>query len=88
MASIAADILALVELVVVLHVLLHGFANRVVLVVVHYVGISYVLGVDTSSSFDQRELLRIQVLIRIRCKSSTHGLFLILFVVATGCEVR
>ena len=58
-----ADVLALIEFVVVLHVLLHGLADRVVLVVVHDVSVGDVLCVDAAASLDHRKLLGIEVLI-------------------------
>jgi hypothetical protein len=64
-ASIAADVLALVELVVLLHVLLHRFANWMVLVVVHDVRVRHVLRVDASTALYHWKLLSIEVFIRI-----------------------
>ena len=51
-AGVPADVLALIEFVVVLHVLLHGLADGVVLVVVHDVGVRGVLG----SNLDQKSI--------------------------------
>ena len=50
MTRIATNILALVEFIVMLHVLLHGFPYRVVLVVVHDVGVSDILCMDTATA--------------------------------------
>ena len=86
-ARVSADILALVEFVIVLHVLLHWLADRVVLIVVHYVSVCDVLGVDAASTFDHWELLGIQILIRIRSKTSTHWFLLILLIIATSCQI-
>ena len=52
-ACVSADVLALVELVIVLHILFHWLANGVILVVVHNVGISYILSMDAPSTFYQ-----------------------------------
>ena len=85
---VSADVLALVELVIMLHVLLHGFADRMVLVVVHDVSVGHVLGVYASTALDQWQLLRIQIFIGVGSKSSAHRLLLVLFVIAAGGQVR
>ena len=87
-AGVSADVLALIEFVVVLHVLLHGLADGVVLVVVHDVSVGYVLGMDAAASLDHRKLLGVEVLVRVRGKASSHWLLVVLLVVATGGQVR
>lgn len=87
-AGVPADVLALIEFVVVLHVLLHGLADGVVLVVVHDVGVRDVLGVDAAASLDHRKLLGVEVLVRVRGKASTHWLLVVLLVVAARGQVR
>jgi len=82
-ARVAADVFALVEFIVVLHILLHGLANGVILVVVHYVGIRDVLGVNTATALDHWKLLSIEVFIRIRGETSSDRFLLVLFIVAT-----
>ena len=52
MARIPTYIFALIELVVMLHVLFHRLANRMVLVIVHDVSICDVLRVYTTTPFD------------------------------------
>jgi len=87
-ARVATDVFALVKLVVVLHILLHRLANGVILVVVHYVRIGHVLGVDAAATLDHWKLLSIEVFIRIRSEASTNGFLLILLIVATGGQIR
>ena len=87
MACVPADVLALVELVVVLHVLLHRFSYRMVLVVVHDVRVRNVLSVNAPAALDKRKLLGVEVLVRVRGEATAHRLLLILLVVAAGGEV-
>ena len=87
-ARVSADVLALVEFVVVLHVLLHGLAYRMVLIVVHDVGVGNVLGVDAAASLDHWKLLRVEVLVAVGGKSTTDGLLLVLLVVAARGQIR
>ena len=87
-ARVSADVLALVKFVVVLHVLLHGFAYGMILVVVHDVGVGNVLGVDAPASLDHRKLLGIEVFVRVGGEAATHGLLLVLLIVATGGQIR
>lgn len=87
-ACIPTDVLALVEFVVVLHVLLHGLADRMILIVVHDVRVGHVLGVDAAASLDHWKLLSIEVFIRVTCKTSSNGLLLILLIVATRGQIR
>ena len=84
MAGVPTDVLALVELVVVLHVLFHRFAYRMVLVVIHDVGVRNVLSVNTAAAFDEWELLGVEVLVRVRGEAATHRLLLVLLVVPAG----
>lgn len=87
-ARVSADVLALVEFVVVLHVLLHGLPDWMVLVVVHDVRVGHVLGVDATASFDHWELLGVQVLVRVRSEAAAHWFLLILLVVPARGQVR
>ena len=52
MARIAANIFALIELVIVLQVLFHWLANGKVLIVVHNICVCYILRMNTTTSFD------------------------------------
>ena len=88
MAGISADILTLIKFIVMLHILLHWLANRMVLVVVHDVCVCYILCVYASSTLYQRKLLCVQILVRVGGKSTAHWLFLVLLIVTTGCKVR
>ena len=84
MAGVPTDVLALVELVVVLHVLFHRFAYRMVLVVIHDVSVRNVLSVNTTAAFDEWELLGVEVLVRVGGEAATHRLLLVLLVVPAG----
>lgn len=87
MAGVPTDVLALVELVVVLHVLFHRFAYRMVLVVIHDVSVRNVLSVNTTAAFDEWELLGVEVLVRVGGEAATHRLLLVLLVVPAGGQV-
>lgn len=92
---ISANVLTLVKAAVV-NALLHAFGTDNVswalIRVVEDVGICYVLSVYTSSTLDQRKGLvstdGIQILVWVRCKSSTSWLFLVLFIVAASGQIR
>lgn len=62
---VPTDVFALVEFVILLHVLLHWLADWVILVVIHDVGVRHVLGVDTAATLYHWKLLSIEVFIRI-----------------------
>lgn len=64
-ARVSADVLTLIEFVVVLHILLHGLANWMILIVVHYVSVCNILCMDTPTSFDHRKLLSVEILVRV-----------------------
>ena len=87
-ARVSTNVLALVKFVVVLHVLLHGLAYGMVLVVVHDVGVGNVLGVDAPASLDHRKLLGIEVFVRVGGKTTAHWLLLVLLIVTTGGQIR
>ena len=63
MACISANVLTLVKFIVVLHILLHWLANRMVLVVIHDVSVCHVLCMYASTTLYQGKLLCIQILI-------------------------
>jgi len=65
MTSVSTDILALVEFIVMLHVLLHGLPYWMILVVIHDVGIGYVLCMNTASPFYQWKLLGVKIFVRV-----------------------
>lgn len=65
MTCIPTNILTLIKLIIVLHVLLQGLADGVVLIIIHNIRISDILGVNTTTALDQWKLLSIEILIRI-----------------------
>ena len=87
-AGVPADILTLIKLIILLHVLLHGLADRMILVVVHYVRVRHVLREDATTALYHWKLLSIKVFIRIRGETTTNWLLLILLVIATCRQIR
>jgi hypothetical protein len=88
MACISANVLALVEFVVMLHVLLHRLANGMILVVVHDVCICHILCVYAATTLYQWKLLCVEIFVGVRGEATTHRLLLVLLVVAAGSQVR
>ena len=64
-ACIPTDVFTLIEFIILLHILLHGLPNWMILVVVHDVGVRHILRVDTASTLNHWKLLSIKVFIRI-----------------------
>ena len=88
-AYVAADILALIEIVV-MHVLFHLLVsnNDASIGITGYVGISYVLSVDASSAIDHGQLLRIEVVFGVCSKTATYWFLVIVLIVAYRVEIR
>jgi len=64
-ACVPTDVFTLIKFIILLHILLHGLSNWMILVVVHDVSVRHILRVNTASTLDHWKLLSIEVLIRI-----------------------
>ena len=87
---VAADILALIEIVV-MHVLFHLLVSNhdASIGITGNVGISHVLSVDASTAVDHGQLLRIEVVFRVCGEASAADRFLVIvLVVAYRVEIR
>ena len=88
-AHVAADILALIEIVV-MHVLFHLLVSNhdASIGITGNVGISYVLSVDASAAVDHGQLLRIEVVFGVCSKTTANRFLVIVLVVAYCIEIR
>lgn len=94
--NVSTDVFALVEIWIV-KVFLHSIVSHFnrwahddtsptrLIWIVEYVSISNILCMNTSPTLNHWKLLRIQILIRIGCKSSSNRLLLKLFVITSSC---
>ena len=91
-ADISADVFALVKYTVIHVLFFHGIRTHqltcttCLICIVQDVCVCNVLSMNAATAFDHRELLCIQVLVRVRSEATTSdGFLLILFIVTSRC---
>ena len=86
---VAADILALIEIVV-MHVLFHLLVSNhdAGIGITGNVGISHVLSVDASTAVDHGQLLRVEVVFGVCGEATANRFLVIVLVIAYRVEIR
>jgi hypothetical protein len=89
----AANILALIEIAIV-HIFLHDLSSHYascstnLIGIVLNIGVCHILSVNASTAIDHGQLLRVEVLFAVSCKTSTIVRFLfIVLAVANTVEI-
>ena len=78
---LSTNIFTLVEFIIGMKISFNWFTN--LLIIIHNISVANILGVDASTTSNHRESLSMKILIRVRCKTTTNVLLVMLLVVVT-----